>query len=132
MGITGYPQGAVNRKLYGTATAFAMSRSVWAAAVNAILAQPAYVNVAGQATLDVSNNQLTMNIEAYYTANSPAPTNKLTVMLLQNNINGPQTGAAQFNPTMINPDGTYRHMHACVMFLLLQQEKILLPPQQEP
>jgi len=112
MGITGYPQGAVNRKLYGTATAFAMSRSVWAAAVNAILAQPAYVNVAGQANLDVSNNQLTVNIEAYYTANSPASTNKLTVMLLQNNINGPQTGASQFNPTMINPDGTYRHMHA--------------------
>lgn len=112
MGITGYPQGAVNRKLYGTATAFAMSRSVWASAVNAILSQPAYVNVAGQASLNINTNQLEINIEAYYTDNSPAATNKLTVMLLQNNINGPQTGGSTYNPTMINPDGTYRHMHA--------------------
>lgn len=112
MGVTGYPQGAVNRRLYGTSTVYAMSRSVWAAAVNAILNQPAYVNVAGQATLDVSSNQLTVNVEAYYTNNSPVATNKLSVMLLQNNINGPQTGASQFNPTMVNPDGTYRHMHA--------------------
>ena len=113
MGITGYPQGAVSRTAYpSTATALAMSRSAWTAAVNTILAQPAYVNVAGQAELNVSTNQLTINIEAYYTASSPAATNKLTVMLLQNNINGPQTGAASFNPTMINPDGTYRHMHA--------------------
>jgi hypothetical protein len=112
MGITGYPQGAVSRKLYGTATAFAMSRSLWTAAVNAILNQSAYVNVAGQATLNASTNQLTVDIEAYYTASSPQSTNKLTVMLLQNNINGPQTGGATYNPTMVNPDGTYRHMHA--------------------
>jgi hypothetical protein len=113
MGITGYPQGAVNRKAYPTtATALAMSRSAWTAAVNAVLAQSAYVNVAGQAELNASTNQLTINVEAFYTANSPAATNKLTVMLLQNNINGPQTGAAQFNPTMVNPDGSYRHMKA--------------------
>ena len=113
MGITGYPQGAVSRTMYPTtATALAMGRGSWTNAVNAILGQSAYVNVAGQAVLDVANNQLTVNIEAYYTANSPVATNKLTVMLLQNNINGPQTGASTFNPTMINPDGTYRHMHA--------------------
>lgn len=112
MNVTGYPQGAVNRKLYGTATSYAMSRSVWSAAVNAILAQPAYVNVAGQATLDTNSRMLTVNIEAYYTSASPAATNKLTVMLLQNEINGPQTGGATYNPAMMNPDGTYRHMHA--------------------
>lgn len=113
MGITGYPQGAVNRKPYPTAaTALAMSRSSWTAAVNAVLAQPSYVNVAGQAELNTATNQLTINVEAYYTGSSPVATNKLTVMLLQNNINGPQTGAAAFNPTMINPDGTYRHMKA--------------------
>ncbi|MEY3343664.1 MAG: hypothetical protein RL090_1348 [Bacteroidota bacterium] len=113
MGITGYPQGAVSRVPYpSTATALAMSRSAWTAAVNAVLAQPAYVNVAGQAELNASTNQLTINIEAFYTASSPVATNKLTVMLLQNNVNGPQTGASQFNPTMVNPDGTYRHMHA--------------------
>lgn len=112
MNVTGYPMGAINRKLYGTSTYYAMSRGVWTAAVNAILAQPAYVNVAGQATLDVNTRALTVNIEAFYTSASPAATNKLTVMLLQNNINGPQTGGATYNPTMMNPDGTYRHMHA--------------------
>jgi hypothetical protein len=112
MGITGYPQGAVSRKLYGTGTVFALGRNLWTAATNTLLAQSAYVNVAGQATIDASNNQLTVNVEAYYTAGSPVATNKLSVMLLQNNINGPQTGAATWNPGMINPDGTYRHMHA--------------------
>jgi len=113
MGITGYPTGAVSRTFYPTtATAYAMSRSSWNAAVNNILAQPAYANVAGEATLDVVTRELSVNIEVFYTASSPAASNKLTVMLLQNNINGPQTGATNFNPTMVNPDGTYRHMHA--------------------
>lgn len=111
MGITGYPQGAVSRHLF-SGSAMAMSRSVWAARVSTILAQTAYVNVAGEATIDATTNELVVNIEAYYTSNSPTSTNKLTVMLLQNEINGPQTGAATFNPTMLNPDGTYRHMHA--------------------
>ncbi|MCE2845985.1 MAG: Omp28-related outer membrane protein [Sphingobacteriales bacterium] len=113
MGITGYPQGAVSRTFYPTtATAYAMSRTSWTAAVNNILNQPAYANVAGEATLDIITRELSVNIEVYYTGSSPVATNKLTVMLLQNNINGPQTGATNFNPTMVNPDGTYRHMHA--------------------
>lgn len=111
MNVTGYPQGAVNRRIY-TGASYAMGRGTWTAAVNAALAQPSYVNVAGEATLNVITNELTVNIEAYYTGNSPQPTNKLTVMLLQNNINGPQTGGATYNPTMMNLDGTYRHMHA--------------------
>ncbi|MFM9055225.1 MAG: Omp28-related outer membrane protein, partial [Bacteroidota bacterium] len=113
MGITGYPQGAVSRTFYPTtATAYAMSRTSWTAAVNNILNQPAYANVAGEATLDIITRELSVNIEVYYTGSSPIATNKLTVMLLQNNINGPQTGATNFNPTMVNPDGSYRHMHA--------------------
>ncbi len=112
MNVTGYPQGAVNRKLYSSNQNFAMSRSAWTGAVNTILTQSAYLNVAGQATLDASTNLLTVNIEVYYTASSPTWTNKLSVMLLQNNIDGPQTGGATYNPTMMNPNGTYRHMHA--------------------
>jgi len=111
MGITGYPQGAVSRHVF-SGSAMAMSRSIWNSSVNTILNQTAYVNVAGEATLNATTNELIVNIEAYYTANSPTSTNKLTVMLLQNEINGPQTGASQFNPAMVNPDGTYRHMHA--------------------
>ncbi len=111
-GITGYPQGSVNRRLFGTATVTAMGRNLWTSSVANVLSQNAYVNVAGEATLNATTNELIINVEVYYTDNSPVGTNKLTVMLLQNNINGPQTGGAQFNPSMVNPDGTYRHMHA--------------------
>lgn len=108
MGITGFPQGACNRITYGSA--MAVSRSTWANNANTILAQPSYVNVAGEATLNVATRQLTIDIEVYYTANSPQSTNKYTVALIQNNINGPQT-SGNTNPAYMNPDGTYRHMH---------------------
>ena len=111
MGITGYPTGDVNRHIF-SGTTLSMSRSDWAASVATILGQSAYVNIAGEASLDINTNVMTINIQAYYTANSPQATNKLTVMLVQNNVNGTQTGAASYNPTMVNPDGTYRHMHA--------------------
>lgn len=111
MGITGYPTGDVNRHLwYGSA--LAIDRANWALASQKAMADPAYVNIAGEANLNINTKILTVNIEAFYTANSPQATNKFTVMLLQNNINGTQTGASTWNPTMINPDGTYRHMHA--------------------
>jgi hypothetical protein len=32
-------------------------------------------------------------------------------MLLENNVAGPQTGGTNFNPTQVNPDGTYNHQH---------------------
>jgi len=111
MSITGYPTGDVNRHLwYGSA--LAIDRANWALASQKTLVEPAYVNIAGAANLNTTTKVLTVNIEAYYTASSPLSTNKFTVMLLQNNINGTQTGGSTYNPTMVNPDGTYRHMHA--------------------
>jgi hypothetical protein len=32
-------------------------------------------------------------------------------MLLENDVVGPQTGGTNFNPTQVNPDGTYNHQH---------------------
>ena len=103
MGITGYPTGDVNRHLwYGTT--LAIDRANWALACQKAMADPAYVNIAGEATLNTNTRILTINLEAYYTASSPQTTNKFTVMLLQDNINGTQTGASTWNPTMVNPD----------------------------
>ncbi len=111
MGITGYPTGDVNRHLwYGSA--LAIDRANWQLASQMAMSQSAYVNIAGAAVLNTATKVLTINIEAYYTANSPLATNKFTVLLLQDNIDGTQTGGSTFNPTMINSDGTYRHMHA--------------------
>lgn len=110
MGITGYPTGSMNRHVY-TGTAITMSRGVWAQYATQTLAQSSYVNVALQGTLDVTTRVLTVNVEVYYTGASPASTNNLTVMLLENNVVGPQSNYGNYNPTQINSDGTYNHQH---------------------
>jgi len=110
MGITGYPTGSMNRHVY-TGTAITMSRGVWAQYATQTLAQSSYVNVALQGTLDVTSRLLTVNVEVYYTGASPASTNNLTVMLLENNVVGPQSNYGNYNPTQINADGTYNHQH---------------------
>jgi hypothetical protein len=110
MGITGYPTGSMNRHVY-QGTAIAMSRGVWAQYATQTLGQSSYVNVALQGTLNVTTRVLTVNVEVYYTGASPVSTNNLTVMLLENDVVGPQTGGTNFNPTQVNPDGTYNHQH---------------------
>ncbi len=110
MGITGYPTGSMNRHVY-TGTAITMSRGVWAQYATQTLAQSSYVNVALQGTLNVTSRLLTVNVEVYYTGASPASTNNLTVMLLENNVVGPQSNYGNYNPTQINAYGTYNHQH---------------------
>jgi hypothetical protein len=113
--VSGYPAGTINRHQFtglgqisgGTA----MSRGNWASAGGQILAQPSCVNVAAEASLNISTRELTVDVEAYYTDNNPNPTNKINVVLLQNNVEGPQTGGAQYNPAAILPNGSYNHQH---------------------
>ncbi len=108
-GLTGYPSGTVNRRVFsGSVTA--LSRSAWTGAANTILSQASYVNVAATATVDIATRLLTVNVEAYYTANGPAQ-NNLNVALMQNNVIGPQTGGATYNPGYVVPPNLYRHMH---------------------
>ena len=111
MNILGYPTGSINRKIFSGKSAMAMNRSEWNKYADSILATPSYVNIALEGTLDVTTRTLTVNVQAYYTGNSPLPTNNLTVMLLEENVYGPQIGAASWYPAMINPDGTYTHNH---------------------
>ncbi|NUN99062.1 MAG: Omp28-related outer membrane protein [Saprospiraceae bacterium] len=98
-GLTGYPAGTVNRHVFpglqqGLPGNTAMNRTFWENAVNQTLAQPAAVNLAASATIDVAAGLLTVNLEFYYTASSGLPTNFLHVALLQNHIAGPQIGGA--------------------------------------
>jgi hypothetical protein len=110
MNIAGFPQGANNRRTFG-GSAMAISRGSWTGNANTVMAEPSYINVAGEATLDITTRVLTLNIEAYYTGTPTSPDgNRLTVALLQNNINGMQT-SGNTNPAYMNADGTYRHMH---------------------
>lgn len=107
-GLTGYPSGTVNRHVFsGSSTA--LDRSSWATATSQILAQQSPVNVAARGSLNFQTRELVIEVEAYYTANSNATTNKLNVAILQNNIIGPQSGAAS-NPDQV-VGSNYRHMH---------------------
>jgi hypothetical protein len=101
--IAGYPAGSVNRVPATTpqkAGGMAMSRGSFAAACADVYNQSSYVNIAGQASINVATRELTVNIEAYYTGNGPA-SNKLSVMLIQDKIMGPQTGGSTWYPAMM-------------------------------
>jgi len=111
--LSGYPAGTVNRRVFaglGQNGGTAMSRGNWQSASSQILNEPSYVNVAAQANLDISTRQLSVTVEAFYTGSSPVNINKLNVALIQNNVEGPQTGAS-YNPTAILPNGNYNHQH---------------------
>ncbi len=110
MGLTGYPQGAVNRSTFG-GTVMATNRNVWGTNVNTVLGQASYVNVACQATINAVTRVITVDAQARYTGNSPAPNNFLTIALLEDNVVGPQTSGALYNPAQTNPDGSYNHQH---------------------
>jgi Outer membrane protein Omp28./CARDB. len=88
-----------------------MSRADWTSASSTIMAESSCVNVAAQSSIDISTRVLTVNVEAYYTSNSTSASNKLNVALLQNNLEGPQTGGSSHNATQVLPNGNYNHMH---------------------
>jgi hypothetical protein len=115
MGITGYPTGCVSRHMFAGKTALAMSRGDWARYSDSLLARSAYVNVALEGDINTATRVLTVKVQAYFTASSTAASNNLTVMLLEDKVNGPQidnngSGVAYY-PEMRNTDGTYTHNH---------------------
>ena len=118
-GLAGYPAGTINRATFtgitpqGGSGTTALSRTDWAAASADIMSQSSYVNVAAQASYDMSTGILTVNTETYYTSTT-TNINVLHVAVVQNNVAGPQTGAQSFNPNAIisGPwSPTYNHQH---------------------
>ncbi len=113
--VAGYPAGSINRRVFSAYSqnpgGIAMGRGDWAAAGGTILGESSYVNVALEGDIDLSTNTLTVDVEMYFTGSTaPASGVNLNVALLQNNIAGPQTGAAN-NPSQVLPDGRYNHQH---------------------
>ena len=101
---SGYPNGTVNR------VGGSMSRSAWAGAANTILSQSSPVNVGVQASVDMATNVLTVNVEVYYTGSQTVTTNQLSIAVVQNNVEGPQSGSSA-NPSSVLPNGNYNHKH---------------------
>lgn len=111
--LSGYPAGTVNRHefpgLQQNGTGTAMSRGNWTSAASTVLTEASYVNVALEADIDVQTRIITVDVEIHFTGTAPASVN-LNVALMQNNLEGPQTGSAA-NPSQVLPNGNYLHNH---------------------
>lgn len=123
-GLIGYPAGTVNRHIFpgqsqsgGNDTA--MGRNNWTSASNQTLGVASYVNLAVEADIDVTSNEVTVHVEAFYTDNSPVNSNMLNVALLQNNTLGPQTGG--------NAGNEYVHQHRLVHLITGQWGESVSP-----
>jgi len=113
-GVAGYPAGTINRHLFsgmqqGSGTA--MSRGDWATASGQVFPQSSPVNVWSEAIVDMGTNSLIVNVEIYYTGTQALNTNTLNVAVLQNNVEGPQSGGSNYNPGAILANGNYNHQH---------------------
>lgn len=111
-GIAGYPAGSVNR----STSPWARNRGEWEGIVSNQLTQNAIVNVFVKSSIDFTTSKLTTEVELYFTGNAPTSSTKLTVLLLQNDILGPQVGGVNNYPeNMVGND--YLHQHALRMGL---------------
>ena len=118
--LTGYPSGSVNRQYFSSLASnggTAMSRVDWNTAASQVLTQSAYVNLGVEATINVQNNELTVHVEGYYTGSSLVTTNKLNVVLTQNNTIGPQSGGGM--------GSNYNHMHRLVHMITGQWGQVI-------
>ena len=112
--LAGYPAGTVNRHEFAglgqNATGTAMSRNNWSSASTQLLAEPSPVNLGIQATVDMATNTLIVDVEVYYTGTQTVTSNMLNIAVVQNNIEGPQSGMSA-NPASVLPNGQYNHNH---------------------
>jgi hypothetical protein len=123
MSILGYPAGDINRVNFGTASlaqntvtpfGMAQNRNTWTSTANTTKGQAAYCNVAVEGSVDAITRVLTYTAQVYYTANSPATSNSLTVVLLEDSVLGPQHNYGSptlYNASNYNADGSYNHNH---------------------
>ncbi|MFK5856718.1 MAG: Omp28-related outer membrane protein [Bacteroidota bacterium] len=104
--LTGYPSGSVNRHFFpdlASAGGTAMGRGSWTTAAGITFMEDSPVNVGASSSYNESTRELTINVELYYTSDSPESSNFINVAVLQSNILGPQTGG--------NAGNNYVHNH---------------------
>ncbi|MBK9275448.1 MAG: Omp28-related outer membrane protein [Flavobacteriales bacterium] len=100
--IAGYPAGVINRHLFNGADD--LGRGQWEGAVNEILGLSSPVNLGVESSFDAVSRDLTVNVVAYYTDNSPAGNDFISVLLKESDIIGPQTSTGGNIPN-------YNHEH---------------------
>ena len=104
----GYPSATVNR-IPGQDGAMTLSQADWESAVAGITNRRSFVNIAAEAEVESASRLLTVTVQLHFTTAPPASGVFLNVMLLQNNVMGPQIGGSAY-PLLYN-GGQYRHHH---------------------
>lgn len=99
-GVNSYPCGDVNRRQFSTG--LVIGRGDWNAACREVSSETSPVNLWTSASFDQATRVMTVNVEAYFTSSMTDP--RLTVMLLQDNILGPQSGGE------LGDEYPHRHM----------------------
>jgi hypothetical protein len=97
--VAGYPAGTINRiKAADLGVApqisggIAMSRGSWKTAAQAVNAMPSPVNLGAKAEFNSATRELTVKVDAYYTAEETAP-NNINVAFMQSKLMSKQSGA---------------------------------------
>ncbi|MBR1514932.1 MAG: Omp28-related outer membrane protein [Bacteroidales bacterium] len=99
------PSAVVNRS-----TATILQRNVWANYTNTQLNEAAECNVGGMVVLNPDTRVATITVEVFYTGNSSADENYLTIAMTQDSILGSQSGGSTYNPEQMI-GSQYVHMH---------------------
>lgn len=114
-GSFGYPMAFVNRLDFSSNGlsewgGYGMLKSNWESAVDIVLAQPSYVNVAATSSINSATRELTVHAEAFFTANG-ALMNKIHIVILQNNILSLQSGSSSYSEQIDAATGLYKEQH---------------------
>lgn len=107
-GTGGLPAAVINRTTE-KAEGLVSDDDTWEPMANEQLSQIAECNVAGHVSINPDTRLARITVEVYYTADSKVEENYLTVIMLQDNIMGEQSGA-DGNPSQM-VGSQYRHMH---------------------
>ena len=115
----GFPAGYVNRRYItvqlssGTTTGYGMDRSLFTNLTTKFMAENAEANIAAKSTINKATRELKVDVQVCFTQapkDESAKNYIINVALVQNNIKGPQSGAATHYPE--HWDGTnYTHNH---------------------
>lgn len=91
-GVTGYPAGTINRKLFPEMSkTLSLNRGQWELAAEELMKMPSPANVGLKSSFNSATRELTVDVEVYYTDDAPQPTNALNVVLVENDVIGYQS-----------------------------------------
>jgi thiol-disulfide isomerase/thioredoxin len=110
--VSANPIATINRRMFPAFSGgMTISRNNWISAGNTVRNEPSYVNLALEASIDTFTQQMTVHVEGYFTDHGAPASMRLNIALLQNNVEGPQSGGATYYPAQVLPNGKYNHQH---------------------